>query len=152
MRHCKQCGKEFTPTKSDHIYCSARCRTEHKVAVTRAKRAKKKNEPRTCEFCGKFFVSDRRMTKYCSSECRGKAMAKKRREKWALEPRTCKGCGNNFDPTAKNQIYCSKKCRKEYLSTREIGEKKRTNPYFLRRGPTNTVTRGLSSFFSGGEL
>ncbi len=155
MKKCKQCGKEFTPLKSDHCYCSPRCRTAYRIDEQREKRRLKAG-PKICEYCNKEFHPEHLRAKYCSTKCRASASKDRRLQRWAQVKRVCKGCGEMFSPKSKGQVYCSGDCRNSVLShkTRETSclKRKPIDPYFLRRGSTTTQSRGLSSFLAGGEL
>jgi len=95
LKRCKQCGKDFIPSKGNEtrqIFCSRKC--GDKWLIDHPKR-----EPRTCKHCGKEYIpkaSDR--ITYCSRECAFKDKAKR-----------CKRCGKPIMGGIGD--YCSEECK-----------------------------------------
>lgn len=76
-KHCKGCGRFFTPHCTQELYCSDACRTayhhrkyqeRHGVVLWRDKSEEERT--RVCRQCGKSFVAKNAMQLYCSLQCR----------------------------------------------------------------------------------
>lgn len=70
-RKCLFCGKVFTATRPDNVYCSAYCCDRYNKIVY---------HERNCKTCGKEFVTTKKIL-YCSDECR-RIMKNKRQAEW----------------------------------------------------------------------
>ena len=62
-RECENCGEDFEPKNSNHIYCCVDCRKEANGFSNRV-------PSRNCEGCGQSFSPRSSNHVYCSAECR----------------------------------------------------------------------------------
>lgn len=69
IKQCPNCGKHFTATRKDKLYCSLEC----KEAFTYQKRRGGKKATTKCPICGKKFTVSNKHRVYCSADCRLKA-------------------------------------------------------------------------------
>lgn len=73
-RVCPYCGKSFTPSHLNQVYCSKECYRmklyqEHQEALE----YRAKNNPlyrKVCPICSKEFIAERKTQKFCSGKCR----------------------------------------------------------------------------------
>jgi len=103
-KNCVNCGKEFTPLKTDRQkYCTKECIIEY------YKNKGYKVRPKWCKNCGKEFIPKIHLTAYCSHECREEYQNKRKH----YDKLFCINCGKEFTPkSCRNIYYCSKECRK----------------------------------------
>lgn len=92
MPTCDECGTPYTPhpdARSNHRYCTVRCRRK---ANNRAFRAAK-TKPHNCTTCGATFTPTK-PARYCSTQC--EAQAKSERYGGQPKPGTepCTRCGH----------------------------------------------------------
>jgi len=113
---CKICGKEFTPKRRNHIYCSVRCR--------RKKDNLRRSPPLVeieCKVCGKIFKTHNKRRKTCSNECSQKnkfKIAKRHNERNKIpipKTRICIECGKKFKPIHHSNTLCSNECKKKRM-------------------------------------
>lgn len=76
-RKCKYCGKEFTPSQSNQVYCSEICanrqyRKNYKLkhGFIPFSQKSEKERTRVCPQCGKSFVAHVPCQKYCCGNCK----------------------------------------------------------------------------------
>ena len=74
---CKNCGKTFESTRSNTIFCCAKCCAD----FNRHEKTKSRERERICLNCGQIFVTSRVDKKYCSEVCRNSAHIARRRAK-----------------------------------------------------------------------
>ena len=78
---CKNCGKTFESTRSNTIFCCAKCCAD----FNRHEKTKSREHERICLNCGQTFVTSRADKKYCSEICRNSAHIARRRAKRSKE-------------------------------------------------------------------
>lgn len=119
---CIVCGRCFTSTRSDALYCGNACGSRARAA-RRSARIK-------CAGCGSLFMPTVSSQKYCTRDCRRRA---ERRRRYArqqqqqgrtvnprgarsarprLEAQRCFICRTIFVPGRVTQRYCSADCRR----------------------------------------
>jgi predicted nucleic acid-binding Zn ribbon protein len=65
---CRLCGRIFTASRPQALYCSAKCKS---AALLRKRRETgRRRRHRRCPRCGKVFVARRSDGVYCSNACR----------------------------------------------------------------------------------
>lgn len=78
-RKCKYCGKEFTPSQSNQVYCSEICanrqyRKNYKLKLKHGfipfSQKSVLERTRTCPNCGNVFVAHMPNQKYCCKTCK----------------------------------------------------------------------------------
>ena len=107
FKPCKVCGREFIPSRANHLCCSPKCSNAHILL-------KKREEERylTCVGCGTEFYNVKSTAKYCGLDCywehrRQNFHAKKKPNKSL----PCDRCGTIYLQQAHNQRFCSARCR-----------------------------------------
>lgn len=85
---CLECSKEFEPKRSNHRFCSVKCKDRYK-SKRRYTPVGRKKFILVCETCQKEFTGNK-AAKFCSELCRHKAHWK--RHKVVVE-RFCRICG-----------------------------------------------------------
>ena len=103
LKRCVECGAQFKASTGGKIYCSDKCRAEHRKKEL-AERGPK--TVRLCKTCGASLAGMFSSCRYCSPGCREKA------KKNPDPARSCPVCGAKF--TVKphtRQKYCSPECR-----------------------------------------
>lgn len=142
---CPICGKDFTTTNSNQIYCSVDCyylnakqrqKEQHRLQKNLAQFSRQL-EKKTCPICGKDFEPNSKAQIYCSKQCRDVAFQIQYREKHyssVHETRKCEFCGRDFIPNSSRQKYCSTKCRDEdYLNHPRPVQKKSSISEYARQ-------------------
>ena len=85
-RTCRICGKEFWPTNSTGMYCSAECKrkaiNERAKIKNRVERLKDPDRLKTCVICGKKFIYMTGKQKTCSRECSEQLVRIRSRERY----------------------------------------------------------------------
>lgn len=115
---CPICGKAFTTSNKDKIYCSSECRIEKHKRDYHNKKRQIRNL--TCPKCGTLFQTKNPWQKYCSKHCAennrpshkgGQIIQRHKR-------RICPFCGKGFQKKQNQsnqswgiQKYCSKRCK-----------------------------------------
>jgi len=99
-KHCKRCGKFFKTKSIRQIFCTEKCRYEHK------NRIKKRNIINgECLKCGKKFVTHIPTKKYCSRRC-----YKIDHYEYKVYNHKCEWCKKVFKSKRYNTRFCSNKC------------------------------------------
>ena len=96
----KTCGKTFSTTLTNQIYCSKRCRLIDYGVVAASPR-------RACPICKTTFVKQSGIHRYCSTKCQRKA--RRRREGARRAP--CIVCGARL--SGEKRVYCSLECARK---------------------------------------
>jgi len=117
---CLNCNKDFYVPKCRNdkaLYCSTKCKYEHKKKIGRSLRDCK------CKFCGKEFKVERRLLgKFCSEECFH--LSKRNRI-----DKICRNCGKTFTIKKTTTMNCcSMKCRLEHQSKHKRDRKYYSSP------------------------
>jgi len=114
VKKCAQCGKEFTSTHKERIFCSRLCYFKSKIGILR------KSVQLACEHCGLCFVISNYLAKnrrFCSVKCSRLAMQGDKAANWkgGADSKICFQCGDTFF-VKKSYVssgrgqFCSKKC------------------------------------------
>lgn len=69
IKQCPNCGKHFTATRKDKIYCSLEC----KEIFSYKKKRDGRKATAICPVCNKKFTVSNKHVVYCSVDCRLKA-------------------------------------------------------------------------------
>ena len=89
VKHCAQCGVEFTPAKTTQRFCSAECRNKNRYALLR----KPLPSTKQCEQCGAEFTPDANKGnghRFCCEQCQVSSYNASRYESITY---TCQQCG-----------------------------------------------------------
>ena len=104
LKNCKYCGREFTPIRKDHIFCSRACQRQYHY-----EKRKKQNDVGDlkeveCVQCHKIFKQRHKKQKYCSDECKDDYY-KAWRSRWKRPKpkRKVRTAMNNLDMRARRQ-------------------------------------------------
>ena len=115
-KECILCGKIFTTSKKNQLYCSIDCLSKSQIKRITVK----------CDYCGKDYETQECLLKnknnhYCSNECKNKAhslnMRKENNPRYNSENIKCDYCGKDFfrsESGIGEHNFCSPKCYWEY--------------------------------------
>lgn len=136
-QECRHCGKSYTPTSTQSMYCSKAC---GRAAWNKAnpEKAQARGMPRYCRVrtseckqCGTTFVA-RRRRELCSRACIRAWNADRARMRaegsHQAEPRQCRECEATFTPKYgdKRRSFCSSRClSRHYRRIRRSKERAR---------------------------
>lgn len=112
-KNCKECGKEFEPTRQYQIFCRKDCCSKWH---TRNNRKLKIPEKKVCLNCQKEYFARRYDQKFCSRKCYQEYIDAQR----GIErgKRECLWCRSKKVYMI-NQKFCSEKCRCNFYSVRK---------------------------------
>ncbi len=103
---CQLCGKEFTPLRNNHVFCSERCAT--------SSLASKRQVLATCWECGARFTQDVKNQRYClrckANQRNARSENNEVKARLYKEIKNCKVCQEAFTAYRSTSLYCSKVC------------------------------------------
>lgn len=109
-KKCAFCGKKFTTTRGNNIYCCYECQTKAERQKVKDNRVWKVSKG-ICPECGKQFESKGKYRRFCSNSCRIAYWRKHQsyQPKYAHKTRICQECGKVITES-RNLKYCSTAC------------------------------------------
>lgn len=72
---CANCGKEFTSTSKNQVYCSMNCK------MARYKKPPAEIVTKNCKHCGSKYTTNKANKAFCSAECQRKYNKSNQRER-----------------------------------------------------------------------
>jgi len=124
---CRQCGREFTPIRNNHVFCSEKC----SIAAL----AKRNEVLATCRECGARFKQEIKNQRYCL-KCKNQQREDRSgnnevKARLYKETKQCAVCSQRFTAYRSTSLYCSKVCggvaRRRRVAANEVKTKRSVN-------------------------